>query len=86
VRDFSLASIQLVFGSAAFLFGAGFGAYSWAQSIIDGQPATAGTVMLSAIPFVFGAQLILGAINYDMQSVPKHPRQHQLRQQDLLSG
>lgn len=86
VRDFSLASIQLVFGSAAFLFGAGFGAYSWAQSIIHGQPATAGTVMLSAIPFVFGAQLVLGAINYDMQSLPKHPRQHQLRQQDLLSG
>jgi hypothetical protein len=35
---------------------------------------------------VFGAQLVLGAINYDMQSLPKHPRQHQLRQQDLLSG
>jgi len=86
VRDFSLASIHFVLGPLAFLFGLGFGAYSWAESIIHAEPATAGTVMLSALPLLFGTQLLLGAINYDMQSVPEYPRQHQLREQDLLSG
>lgn len=86
VRDFSLASIQLVIGLFAFLFGTAFGIYAWTQSITYGEPATAGTVMLAAMPFLVGVQLILSAINYDMQSVPRHPRQHLLKLKDQLAS
>ena len=73
LRDFSIASVELILGLSLFLFGMGFGISEWAQSIATDKPASAGTVMLSALPIIIGFQLLLSFLNYDMRSVPKVP-------------
>ena len=79
MRDFSLASLEFLFGLIAVSFGVGFGIDQWIQSSLTSQPATAGTVMLSAMPILVGVQLCLSAVNYDIQSVPRSVRHPQLR-------
>lgn len=73
VRDFSIASLELVLGLAALLFGGIFGATHWIRSAVTGEPATAGTVMLAALPVLVGVQLLLAFFNYDIASVPRRP-------------
>ena len=73
LRDFSLASIELVIGLAALAFGTGVGIHGWLKSAATMEPATAGTVMLAALPVIVGVQLLLNAVNYDIQSVPRMP-------------
>lgn len=73
IRNFSAASLELVFGCLLLLWGLVFGLTSWGVR----SPATAGTVMLAALPIIVGFQLLLAALNYDIQSVPRvavHPR------------
>ena len=43
-----------------------------------GTLASAGTVMLAALPIIMGLQLLLGFVNYDMASVPATPLQARL--------
>lgn len=79
MRDFSLASLEFLLGVTGLAFGAAFGFDQWFLSAHTGEPATAGTVMLSAMPIIVGVQLCLSAINYDIQSVPRTVRHGQLR-------
>ncbi|VVM36160.1 hypothetical protein PS662_03084 [Pseudomonas fluorescens] len=79
LRDMSAATFELLFGVPLFLFGLGFGGYAWALSFFAGVPATAGTVMLSALPVILGLQLLLSFIAYDVSSIPTRPRQKSLR-------
>jgi glycosyltransferase involved in cell wall biosynthesis len=77
LRNFSIASLNLVLGMLLLAFGAIYGALSWIESASTGDPATAGTVMLSALPFITGMQLILNFLSYDIAMTPKaaiHPR------------
>lgn len=77
VRGFSLASVELVLGTALWLTGAGYGAWQWIASVQSGVPATAGTVMLAALPIILGGQMLLSWLNYDVNAeprVPVHPR------------
>jgi glycosyltransferase involved in cell wall biosynthesis len=73
LRDFSVASIELLLGLALLAFGTIFGLLNWqAESY-----ASAGTVMLAAMPIIIGTQLLLAFLNYDIQSAPGtalHPR------------
>lgn len=71
LRGFSLASIQLMMGLPLALFGALFGSYHWYLSIQTGQLATAGTVMLAALPLMIGVALILSWLNFDVQQEPR---------------
>jgi len=73
VRDFSLASVNLLSGLLASLFGCVYGVYGWVNSSIGEQPATAGTVMVAALPIIVGVQLLLSFLSYDIQNVPRHP-------------
>lgn len=73
LRDFSVASLELVVGLAAVLFGTAFGASQWLLSAQTGEPATAGTVMLAALPVLVGIWLLLGFLNYDISNVPRNP-------------
>ncbi|MEM7268168.1 MAG: glycosyltransferase family 2 protein [Pseudomonadota bacterium] len=73
IRDFSLASLELVFGAAFLLFGIVFGALNWS----GGTLASAGTVMLAALPVIVGVQLLLSFLNFDVNATPSttlHPR------------
>lgn len=73
LRDMSLASIQLPLGITMLLLGTVFGIFHWISSIQTGEPTTAGTVMLSALPVILGTQLILAFIGHDIASVPRRP-------------
>jgi len=73
LRDFSAASIELLIGLALLAFGTIFGLANWRSDSV----ASAGTVMLAAMPIIIGTQLLLAFLNYDIQSVPStalHPR------------
>ncbi len=73
VRDFQVASIEWVLGPLLLIFSLFFGTQQWAQSIHSGQTATAGTVMLAALPMIVGLQLTLSALHFDIQNQPKTP-------------
>jgi glycosyltransferase involved in cell wall biosynthesis len=73
LRDFNLASVLTLIGMPLILAGASFGAVKWVHSIRTGELATAGTVMVAALPVIVGLQMILSALNYDISNVPRQP-------------
>ena len=73
VRDFNIATLQLLTGVPLLLFGVIFGATAWRESIVTGVTASAGSVMLAALPVLVGIQLILAFLHYDISSVPSYP-------------
>jgi dolichol-phosphate mannosyltransferase len=73
LRDFQIASIEWVLGPFLALGGFAFGIDNWIVSGADNTPATAGTVMIAALPIIVGIQMLLGALNYDIQNTPQRP-------------
>ncbi|MDX1380618.1 MAG: glycosyltransferase family 2 protein, partial [Xanthomonadales bacterium] len=73
LRDFSIASLQLVAGTVLFGFGFVTGIVAWSRSIESGVPASAGTVMLAGLPVILGFQLLLSFLSYDIQNQPRQP-------------
>jgi dolichol-phosphate mannosyltransferase len=71
VHGFSLASVQLLLGILLLLFGLIFGALEWWQSYHSGVAASAGTVMLAALPVVLGVEFLLAWLNFDVQAEPR---------------
>ncbi len=75
LRDVSAATVQLVFGNLLFWFGVVFGLLEWFESRATGVPATAGTVILAALPIIVGSQLLISFVNHDTRNVPSAPIQ-----------
>lgn len=73
LRDFSIGSITLPLSIAFIGFGLWFGVDRWLYSLQIGTPATAGTVLLSALPIILGTQLFLSFLSEDMSRIPRHP-------------
>jgi glycosyltransferase involved in cell wall biosynthesis len=76
LRDFSMASIELLIGLLLLGFGACYGGYRWYLSSTGIMPAPPGAVMLAALPVIIGMQFLLAFLHYDILSVPKralHP-------------
>jgi dolichol-phosphate mannosyltransferase len=73
LRDLSIASIELLVGTALLSFGLAFGGWHWYMSSYSGVPASVGTVMLPALALLMGLQLILAFLGYDIASVPRRP-------------
>lgn len=71
LRDLSAASLQLLFGMLLMTFGTTYGLLKWFSN--PGDLASAGTVMLAALPIMLGLQLVLAFLMWDMQSVPRLP-------------
>ncbi|HEX9017614.1 MAG TPA: glycosyltransferase, partial [Anaerolineaceae bacterium] len=71
VLDFSLGSLFLVSGLLLGLFGTAWGLYFWDKSIRTGVAASTGTVMIAVLPVILGFQLLLQALAYDIQNVPR---------------
>ena len=72
IRDFSAASLELVFGVFFLLFGVGY-ALSYLANRMPDQAASPGVVMLAALPVILGAQFLLQAMNFDVLNVPSRP-------------
>lgn len=71
LRAFSVASLELVLGFVLWLFGIVFGSWHWWRSVVDGIPASAGTVMLAALPLILGTQFLLSWLGFDVASEPR---------------
>lgn len=71
LRDMSLASIELPLGVLLLCFGLIFGGYHWAHAVRESIEASAGTVMLAAMPVLVGLQLTLAFLSQDISSVPR---------------
>lgn len=84
LRDFSFASVNLIFGIIMVFFGAMYGSFAWFLSVRDGVPATTGTVMLSALPIIVGLQMLLFFLSHDIAQEPKRPIQKQTVVPSLL--
>ncbi|MBT4717929.1 MAG: glycosyltransferase family 2 protein, partial [Rhodospirillaceae bacterium] len=59
------------------IFGVVFGSLEWAESNATGVPATAGTVILAALPVILGSQFLIAFLDFDTRNVPRtplHPR------------
>ncbi|RAK61755.1 glycosyltransferase family 2 protein [Phenylobacterium hankyongense] len=78
VRDFHVASLELVSGMFFILFGLGYAAH-YVATRRPGQAASAGVVMAAALPVILGAQLLLQALNFDVLNVPTRPIHPYLR-------
>ncbi len=76
IRDFGVASVELVLGKLLLFFGIVFGIYSWCESARTGVPATAGTVILAALPVILGSQMLMAFLNFDTRNVPSKPLNH----------
>ena len=73
--DVSPIALFIFFGLALFLFGAVFGAYHWITNAIRGIATPTGTVILAAVPFILGFQLLLQACVLDIQNSPRAERE-----------
>ena len=71
LRNFNIASIEIVLGFLLMSFGVWFGGTRWLEGIRDGVAQTSGTVMVAALPVIVGFQLVLAALSYDLQNIPR---------------
>ncbi len=70
LTDFNTVSLLLLAGSAQIAFGALFGGYHWWRSSQTGIPATAGTVIIAALPILLGFNCLLQALMIDVTTRP----------------
>lgn len=69
--DFSMTSVYLLMGIPLLLFGLIFGIAKWIQYANLGIAAPTGTVMLPTLSLILGIQILLSAIEIDMNSTPR---------------
>ena len=75
LRDFNAGTLQLCIGALVALAGVAIGVGYWIASARHGVATTSGQVMMAALPILVGAQLLIGALNYDIANVPREPLQ-----------
>ncbi len=73
LRDMTVASLELIFGSIFFLFGVVFGGYHWSTGIITKTVTPLGTIMLAALTTMLGIQMLLAFVSFDVVNVPRRP-------------
>lgn len=81
LRDFNVASLNLILGLALLAFGFTFGVSQWVRGYRTELLASPGTVMLAALPIILGWQALLSFILFDMSNIPKYPLQRSLKKQ-----
>jgi hypothetical protein len=65
LRDFSLASIQLLLGSSLMFFGLFLGVVNWLSGQASGVPTPIGTLILISMTFLSGLQMLLSFLAFD---------------------
>jgi len=71
IYDFNMASVYVLLGVPLFLFGIIYGLVEWLDSLLNHSVKPAGTIMLVALPIIVSFQMLLQAINIDIQSIPQ---------------
>lgn len=77
LRDFNAGTIQMLGGTFAIISGLAYGIYHWILSYQAMATTPTGTVMISTLLVILGFQLLLGALNFDVQNIPNNPIQKQ---------
>ncbi len=72
IRNFSVATIELMLGFFMVCFGLYFGVTTWIESAESGQLASTGSIMLSALPIIIGSQMLFSFLTYDLSNEPKN--------------
>ena len=73
VYDFNLESFHILAGLPLLLVGMLYGGYHWWWYTSRHLAAPTGTVVLSALLITLGTQLLISAVNLDLQSIPREP-------------
>ena len=68
LRDFNIASVQLLVGTIFFWWGSALGLTTWLHNMKNGVSSATGTIMLVGILIITGVQLLLSFLNFDMRS------------------
>ena len=75
LRDCNAGTLQLCLGLLVGGGGAAFGLASYVQWAATGVPATAVPVMAAGVLMLAGIEFLIGALRYDVESVPRQPLQ-----------
>lgn len=73
LRDFSIASLQLVFGMVLMLCGFVYGGWHWHASLALGRETPTGIIMVTMLLMIIGFQLLMSFLAYDMSRVNTVP-------------
>lgn len=73
LRDFSIASLELVAGLLLGAFAVVYGGLHWWESFAVGASTSVGIIMLSAVASLSSLQLLLSFFNFDIAAVPRRP-------------
>lgn len=69
--EFNIASVYILTGLPLFLAGAIYGGVNFFKYASSHIPAPTGTVVIPTLLIVLGFQLLLSAVNYDIENYPK---------------
>ena len=78
LRDFNIASVNLLIGLVLVTFGVLYGSVHWIRGYQLDVLASPGTVMLAALPIVLGWQALLSFVHLDVANIPRQPLQRVL--------
>lgn len=73
LRDFTLATVELILGSTIFVTGVAMAIYNSINSASTGSSTPNGTLILITLEILVGLQLLLGFAAFDINNVPKAP-------------
>ena len=73
VHDFSALTVFFALSLPMLLWGVAYGLVVWRDVLQSGVDATAGQVMMAAMPIILGVQFLSQAIVLDVQNVPSEP-------------
>lgn len=73
VYDFNIESFHIACGLPLLLAGLLYGGYHWWWYASRSLAAPVGTVVLSALLIMVGMQLLISAVSYDLQNIPREP-------------
>jgi dolichol-phosphate mannosyltransferase len=68
IYDFSITSVYMLAGLPLFLYGFIYGIVKWIHFASMDVAAPTGTVMLAVLPFILGFQMLLSAVQHDIDS------------------
>ncbi len=73
IFDFSMTSVYLLTGIPLLLFGLIFGIIKWIHYANLGIPAPTGTVILPTLSVILAIQILLSAVEIDVNAAPRKP-------------
>jgi len=76
IYDFSITSVYILAGLPMTFFGLTYGIVKWIYFASMDVSAPTGTVMLAVLPFILGFQMLLSAIQHDVDSKNPFCRDH----------